>query len=141
MRHRVWLLFLLLLQGCAGTPLAEQLERSFATPDDPAPAESPATAPVQPQQTTPAKVALNTGAGKNEPVTKPEPVSRVEAAAEAGIVPAEPVRPRPRQPLAPYRITIRLAGADPSAPAETVTQALRASAVDFMVERIERVVP
>ena len=85
MRHRVWLLFLLLLQGCAGTPLAEQLERSFATPDDPAPAESPATAPVQSQQTTPAKVALNTGAGKNEPVTKPEPVSRVEAAAEAGI--------------------------------------------------------
>ena len=141
MRHRVWLLFLLLLQGCAGTPLAEQLERSFATPDDPAPAESPATAPVQPQQTTPAKVALNAGAGKSEPVTKPEPVSRVEAAAEAGIVPAEPVLPRPRQPLAPYRITIRLAGADPSAPAETVTQALRASAVDFMVERIERVVP
>ena len=56
-------------------------------------------------------------------------------------VPPQPVRTMPRQPLAPYRITIRLAGADPAAPAEAVTQALRSSAVDFMVERIERVVP
>ena len=56
-------------------------------------------------------------------------------------VPKQIVRATPRQPLAPYRITIRLAGADPAAPAEAVTQALRSSAVDFMVERIERVVP
>ena len=30
-----------------------------------------------------------------------------------------------RQPQEPYRITIRLAGADPAAPAEAVTRALR----------------
>ena len=44
-----------------------------------------------------------------------------------------------RLPQAPYRITIRLAGADPAAPAEAVTRALREADVGFAVERIERV--
>ncbi len=39
----------------------------------------------------------------------------------------------------PYRITIKLSSANPSAPAETVTKALRKAEVDFEVERIERV--
>ena len=39
----------------------------------------------------------------------------------------------------PYRITIKLSGANPSAPAETVTNALRKAGVKFEVERIERV--
>ena len=39
----------------------------------------------------------------------------------------------------PYRITIKLSGANPSAPAETVTKALRRAGVNFEVERIERV--
>ena len=61
---------------------------------------------------------------------------------------AEPVpQPKPRTvssqrlPQAPYRITIRLAGADPAAPAEAVTRALREADVGFAVERIERVEP
>jgi hypothetical protein len=39
---------------------------------------------------------------------------------------------------APYRVTIRLSEADPAAPAEVVTQALRAAGVAFEVETIER---
>jgi hypothetical protein len=39
---------------------------------------------------------------------------------------------------APYRVTIRLPQADPSAPAEVVTEALRAAGVPFEVETIER---
>jgi hypothetical protein len=39
---------------------------------------------------------------------------------------------------APYRVTIRLPLADPSAPAEVVTKALRAAGVPFEVETIER---
>ncbi len=39
----------------------------------------------------------------------------------------------------PYRITIKLSGANPSAPAETVTQALRLAGVSFEVEKIERI--
>ena len=38
----------------------------------------------------------------------------------------------------PYRITIKLSGANPSAPAETVTNALRKAGVQFEVEKIER---
>ena len=39
----------------------------------------------------------------------------------------------------PYRIIIRLAASDPSAPAEAVTNALRRADVAFSVERIERI--
>ncbi|MEB3325687.1 MAG: hypothetical protein VKM17_10195 [Cyanobacteriota bacterium] len=39
----------------------------------------------------------------------------------------------------PYRVTIRLPQADPSAPAEGVTQALRSAGIPFEVETIERV--
>ena len=37
----------------------------------------------------------------------------------------------------PYRIILKLSGANPSAPAETVTEALRKAGVDFEVEKIE----
>jgi hypothetical protein len=39
----------------------------------------------------------------------------------------------------PYRLVLRLPGADPSAPAEAVTEALRAAGVSFEVEMVERV--
>jgi hypothetical protein len=39
----------------------------------------------------------------------------------------------------PYRITLKLPGADPSAPAEAVTEALRAAGLRFEVETIERI--
>ncbi len=39
----------------------------------------------------------------------------------------------------PYRIIINLSGADPSAPAEEVTKALRLAGVQFHVEKIERI--
>ena len=38
----------------------------------------------------------------------------------------------------PYRIILKLSGANPSAPAETVTKALRKAGVQFEVEKIER---
>ena len=43
------------------------------------------------------------------------------------------------QASVPYRIIIRLAASDPSAPAEAVTNALRRADVAFSVERIERI--
>tara|TARA_Y100001968_G_scaffold175135_1_gene160505 strand:- start:249 stop:710 length:462 start_codon:yes stop_codon:yes gene_type:complete len=38
----------------------------------------------------------------------------------------------------PYRIILKLPGVNPSAPAETVTEALRKAGVQFEVEKIER---
>ena len=37
-----------------------------------------------------------------------------------------------------YRIILKLSGANPSAPAETVTAALRKAGIEFEVEKIER---
>ncbi|MEI6359682.1 MAG: hypothetical protein WCO50_05060, partial [Synechococcus sp. ELA619] len=45
----------------------------------------------------------------------------------------------PSPAAAPYRVTLKLPGADPSAPAEVVTRALRAAGVPFEVETIERI--
>ena len=139
----VWLLPLVLLQACAGTPLADQLEQSFTTLDGEPQPESGPSSSTQPDTAVPVIQA----APVDEPVETSARVSGqkdqdpVVETAPPKTVPPQPVRTMPRQPLAPYRITIRLAGADPAAPAEAVTQALRSSAVDFMVERIERVVP
>ena len=182
----LWLLPLVLLQACAGNPLAEQLERSFgAVETDPAsvvPADqgtdastsgstttpaaettkdtitrdgnannSPQDSPAQdsPFKESPSKAISAEGKDKAEPA-KAEPAKAQAAAAqsptaekapaaadEAGATPVV----KATQPLEPYRITIRLAGADPAAPAEAVTRALRQSDVTFSVERIERVTP
>ena len=143
MRRWVWLLLLVFLQACAGTPLAEQLEQSFTPLDGEPQPESVPSLSNQPDTAVPAFQS----APADEPVessrrdSEQEDANLVVEAQPPESMPSQPVRPVPRQPLAPYRITIRLAGADPAAPAEAVTQALRSSAVDFMVERIERVVP
>ena len=187
----LWLLPLVLLQACAGNPLAEQLERSFgAVETDPAsvvpadqstdastsgstptpeaettrgtitrdgnannsPQDSPSKdSPVKnsPSKESPSKAISAEGKDKAEPA-KAEPAKAQAAPAqsptaekapaaadEAGATPVV----KATQPLEPYRITIRLAGADPAAPAEAVTRALRQSDVTFSVERIERVTP
>ena len=105
------------LAGCQGTPLGDQLSRSFSDPLPAAPASPPATAPAP---------AVNTEAVTAAPKPAPKP---------------DPAPPAPRRsaPPAPYRVTIKLPAADPSAPAEVLTQALRAAGLAFEVETIERV--
>ena len=105
------------LAGCQGTPLGDQLSRSFSSP---LPAAPPAAAPTQPAE--PKKEEKKPVAQK--PAPKP---------------PEAPAAPRPSAPPAPYRVTIKLPAADPSAPAEVLTQALRAAGLAFEVETIERV--
>lgn len=105
------------LAGCQGTPLGDQLSRSFSSP---LPAAPPAAAPTQPAE--PKKEEEKPVAQK--PAPKP---------------PEAPAAPRPSAPPAPYRVTIKLPAADPSAPAEVLTQALRAAGLAFEVETIERV--
>ena len=137
MARLLWLLPVGLLQACAGTPVAEQLERSFALPED---RQAQLAAPVPAVRTSPT-VASPTAEKPSEPV--PKTVSQPKATD-----PPMPVQePKPRAVASqrllqePYRITIRLAGADPAAPAEAVTRALREADVGFAVERIERVEP
>ncbi len=122
----------LLLSACGGTPFGDALSRSFsgapATPAAPAPVTR-TTAPATP---APTPAAPTPAAGKEPPATGATPPARPVA----GATPMAPVAPAVRP--APYRVTIRLPQADPSAPAEVVTKALRAAGVPFEVETIER---
>ena len=104
------------LAGCSGTPFGDQLSRSFSQP------------PAAPQSPPAAKPAAQPPAAA--PAAKPEP------APEPAQKPAPPVAP---SAPAPYRVTIKLPAADPSSPAEAVTDALRQAGVAFEVETIERV--
>jgi hypothetical protein len=106
------------LTGCSGTPFGDQLSRSFSSP--PAPAPTPA-----------AKPAAEAAKPTTTPTTPPP--------AKTSDKPSD--KPAPAAPLtpAPYRVTIKLPAADPSSPAEAVTDALREAGVAFEVETIERV--
>ena len=107
------------VSGCSGTPFGDQLSRSFSQPP-----ATPAAPAAKPAAATPAaKPAAQAETPKTEPA---KPV-------------AKPVPPAPPLTPAPYRVTIKLPAADPSSPAEAVTDALRQAGVAFEVETIERV--
>ena len=131
MARLLWLLPVGLLQACAGTPVAEQLERSFAVPEA-RPAQAAAPAPVV--KASPTVVSPSVGSpsvGSPSAATPSTPAAEAVSLPEATDAPDPVPQPKPRTvpfqrlPQAPYRITIRLAGADPAAPAEAVTRALR----------------
>ena len=143
MHRLVWLLPLALLQACAGSPVAEELQRSFESPELTA-TEAEATIPEQPPVVDPTPIDRSQVVEVDEeaatkPDTKPDTDTDTDAEVD-GIDVQQPMS-KSLQPPAPYRITIRLAGADPAAPAEAVTRALRQSEVVFSVERIERITP
>ena len=123
----------LLLVGCSSTPLGQQLGASFDAPPptEPTPAAKlePAIKPVPPQQPKAKEPqAQPDPAAEATPAPEPEPKAEPEQTAE------------PRDPQ-PYRVILRLPSADPSAPAEAVTKALRAAGLPFEVETIERLQP
>ncbi len=131
MRRASLLALPLLLSGCSGTPFGETLSRSFSGVPTPAPATAPATAPTT-VSPTPAPAALPKPAGPAGATPKPAPPKPA--------TPAAPAAPRPANP-APYRVTILLPQADPAAPAEVLTRALRTAGVPFEVETIQRTAP
>ena len=82
------------------------------------------------------------GAAAAGPGAKPGAKGNPQGAASGSASPQAPAKPRAASPspaAAPYRVTLKLPGADPSAPAEVVTRALRAAGVPFEVETIERI--
>lgn len=123
----------LLLVGCSSTPLGQQLGASFDAPPpaEPTPAAKlePDIKPVPPQQPKAEEPKADPEpAAESTPAPEPEPKAEPEQTAE------------PRDPQ-PYRVILRLPSADPSAPAEAVTKALRAAGLPFEVETIERLQP
>lgn len=154
------LLLSLPMAGCSGSRFGESLSRSFSAPA-PAAAPEPATSPAAATANRSAAAEGNgadtspgsSGAPPNTaaPATNPAPPAAATAPGGAGSSPNAPGSLRsgssnrpatagtaPAQRSAPYRVTLLLPQADAAAPAEVVTQALRAAGVPFEVETIER---
>ncbi|NKB73178.1 MAG: hypothetical protein GKR83_01525 [Synechococcus sp. s2_metabat2_7] len=161
MRAR-WLLMplLLALQACSGTTFGERLADSFDSPGAPAAAEETASSKVEQEANSAVKEperaedqpvknkakaaktpksktskAQTSEAKTSEPEDEETDPSEAKTPQEKTNVQPNPIPAEPR----PYRITIRLAAADPAAPAESVTDALRRAGIGFEVETIEKI--
>jgi hypothetical protein len=140
--------------------LAERLETSFGSVDtavETQPARSDDATPTGSKIKDSASSAAD-GSDLNNPdgelkkgtalTTAPQTSVELEISAPSPLsqsasnpTDSNPPKPNSYQPQEPYRITIRLSGADPAAPAEAVTRVLRNADVRFAVERIERIQP
>ena len=118
------------LAGCSGTPFGDQLSRSFSQPQA-APQPQPQATAEKPQAE--ASPSDQPKQPKQPDQPKPQPAAEQPSPKPAPAAPVAPATP------APYRVTIKLPAADPSSPAEVVTDALRQAGVAFEVETIERV--
>jgi hypothetical protein len=141
---------LLVLSACAGTPWGERLSGSFPpaaapppsspsrTREAPAPGLNapPAAVPARP---TPTAVPLDPKGPSAPKVSTTPPVPKTAPATTTSPAPKPPAPPVPPASASPYRVTLRLTRADPSAPAEALTRALRTAGIPFEVETIERV--
>lgn len=132
------LLLALALAGCSGTPFGDRLAGSFSA-QQAQPPVAPPTSPASPTQApaAPAATPASPAAASPKKPASAATASRPAAGSPAGSG-AAPTAPQPSRGAVPYRVTLRLPQADPSAPAEGLTEALRAAGVAFEVETIER---
>ncbi|KGG21590.1 hypothetical protein EV10_0212 [Prochlorococcus marinus str. SS51] len=122
------------IQSCSNSKVGERLANSFE-------------APVQSQGKDRKKdepIGDKTSKAKSNKITIAKRASKQKVNLEKKKKPhitkkkltPSPKRDRSFKPK-PYRIIIRLSGANPSAPAEEVTNALRDAGVSFEIEKIE----
>ena len=143
---------LMLLQACDGTPFGQRLSESFdSQAGDVSPAGTqadPDTSVVADKGEQQSKVNENENDKPTASVSKDGDATESdesERKSEREQSPAPAVAtdsPKPRstpERTLPYRIMIRLSAADPAAPAEGVTEALRRAGIGFEVETIEKV--
>ena len=155
LRSVAWSLPLLSsLSGCAGTPWGDTLSGSFPAPpvqatggevgtqasrsqDAQAPSGSPS--PGAAAQSGEAVRVAPAGAGAKSKQPEAPKTTDAPSTERPKTAAPKPKTPSPATAVSPYRVTIRLPQADPSAPAEGVTEALRLAGIPFEVETIERV--
>lgn len=130
------LLALMLLQACDGTPFGQRLSDSFDSPTAQSSSEDAAQS-VQDKAEPVEKAPVEKDAVQKDSV-KAEAAKTEGVEAETGEPKADLPRTMSGRTL-PYRITIRLSSADPAAPAEGVTDALRKAGIGFEVETIEKI--
>lgn len=148
----------MLLQACSSTPFGQRLSESFDGQDaeELPTAAASQVASSQPQQAE-VKDTKDDRAAEQETPQDQTSAERQQASTDKPVPTADlqpkDVQPKDVQPAdvqpataravpeqtRPYRITIRLSAADPAAPAEGVTEALRRAGIGFEVETIEKV--
>ena len=136
---RLFLIVILIpLQSCSNTVIGEKLESSFDTPQNPrASGDINIKSEKQnemPKITSRIKVEKKKNEKELGELIKENSISNKERLSQKSSKLVKNTIFTPQ----PYRIILRLSGANPSAPAETVTKALRKAGVQFEVEKIER---
>ena len=137
---------LMLMQACDGTSFGQRLSESFdsqAGEISPAAAQSDSTDGDSELSVTAAKTSEPDKRVDSDKAKASELEAETKTASgEQATAVAANERPDPRpvpERARPYRIIIRLSAADPAAPAEGVTDALRRAGIGFEVETIEKV--
>ncbi len=136
---RLFLIVILIpLQSCSNTVIGEKLESSFDTPQNPR-ASGDLNIKSKKQNEMPKITSrIKVEKKKNEKdlgkIIKENSISNKDRLSQKSTKSVKNTIFTPQ----PYRIILRLSGANPSAPAETVTKALRKAGVQFEVEKIER---
>ena len=136
---RLFLIVILFpLQSCSNTLIGEKLENSFDTTENPITSGKTNNKPQKPYETTKIISRIKVEKSENkkdlENLVKENSISKKDRLSQktSKLVKKKIFNPQP------YRIILRLSGTNPSAPAETVTNALRKAGVQFEVEKIER---
>ena len=136
---RLFLIVILLpLQSCSNTLIGEKLENSFDITEDPNTLEKPENNTQKSYEKTKTKSITKDNKKENRNdftnLIKENSISNKDRFSQKTTkrIKKEIFDPQP------YRIILKLAGTNPSAPAETVTEALRKAGVQFEVEKIER---
>jgi len=126
------------LQSCSNTLIGEKLENSFDTTENPITSGKTNNKLQKLDEITKIKSKIKSEKKENKKdfgnLVKENSISNKERLSQKSTKSIKKTIFNPQ----PYRIILRLSGANPSAPAETVTNALRKAGVKFEVEKIER---
>ena len=131
---------LLPLQSCSNTTIGEKLENSFDIIENQQIPKKPTKIKVENKLNEIKKIGSTKKANHKDNgdiqlnMTTNNSISNKDRRSQASTNSIKKVIYKPQ----PYRIILKLSGANPSAPAETVTEALRKAGVEFEVEKIER---
>ena len=129
------------LQSCSNTLIGDKLENSFVNTYNPTNSGNTSKFKVQNKQneTKIIKSRKNDSEEQNikGDITKNNTIPNKDRFNQKSTKSTKSIKKVIFNPQ-PYRIILRLSGANPSAPAETVTKALRKAGVQFEVEKIER---
>ena len=136
---RLFLIVILFpLQSCSNTLIGEKLENSFDINENAIISEEINNKPQKLNEIPKIKSRIKVERKENgkdlEDIIKEKTIANKDRLSQKSSKLVKKTIFNPQ----PYRIIIRLSGANPAAPAETVTEALRKAGVQFEVEKIER---